>query len=87
MIRLMEHFRRSCNSIGFFELIYDRSVRKSSTLSVYTLVDIESILIRYLLFFLVNSRRKFIFRIFVGLRFPYNLSAELTQELLGIDST
>lgn len=48
----MEHFQRSCNSIGFFELIYDICVRKSLTVFVYTLVNIESILIQYLLFFL-----------------------------------
>lgn len=92
MIQLMEHFQRSCNSIGFFELIYDISVRKSSTyiLFVYALVDIESSFFTIFLFYFlfVNWRRKFIFlRIFFGLRFPYNLSSELTQELLEIDST
>lgn len=89
MIQLMEHFQRSCNSIGFFELIYDISVKKSWTLLVYTLVDIESFFFTIFLFYFlfVNSRRKFTFRIFFGLRFPYNLSSELTRELLEIDST
>lgn len=71
MIRLIERFQGSCNSIRFLRINL-RCMREKIVdfirlcISQYR-IDFNRV---SFIFFFVNSRRKFIFRIFFGLRFP-----------------